>query len=254
MRNNRHLFEEKSPLPGYVFPELISAAGYAVTQFGQEYTDALINLVPEHILSKLGWGEPGTKYDRGTLTTYNNTGLYLAFINSSHAEQRALKMLERMRNKTTLGRNALETFLATMPDMPESVERVMLEKCASALAGRPSQLSPLFCNSMLALRGDQDSLKAIRSAMKNGNKQTRRLAARVLFLNHGTDGISILKEGLFEGGLVNGMICHLGAKAGQDVVQYVRSLSLESPDNTQLQKLNNWCQRPMPTMLGLFAS
>lgn len=255
LRNNRYLFEEKSPLPGYVFPELVSAAGFATTQFGRQYNDVLINLVPEHILSKLGWGEPGAKYDRGTLTYYNNTGLYLAFINSSHAEQRALKMLERMpNNKITRGRNALEAFLATMPDMPISVEHLMLEKCENTLAGNPSQISPLFCNSMLARRGDHNALKAIHSAMKNGNKQTRQLAARVLLLDHGADGISILKKGLFEGDPVrNGMICHLGVKAGQDVVQYVRSLAQASPDNAQLQRLNNWCQRPMPTMLGLFA-
>jgi len=255
LRINRHLFENKSPSPGSVFPEIISAAGFAANRFGQELADIVVKLTPPHILNKLGWGEPGAKYDLGTLTNYNNTGLYLAFAISSNAEQRALDMLNRKPGESRRGRTAIEAFLATMPDMSKTVERVMFEKCDDAFEGKPSLLSSLFCNSMLAKRGDKEALNAIHLTMMIGNKKKQSLAVKELLLNHGTKGISILKEGLLNGDHVwNGMICHLGPKAGQDVVHYVRSVALASPDDKRFQNINKWCQRSMPTMLGMFAN
>lgn len=256
LRTNRHLFEDKSPTPGYVYPELVNAAGYVAARFGREASDAFIEQVPPYMIEKLGWAPPVGRYDQNTLTQFDSTGLYLAFIVSSEAENRALKMLSGKAQRSRLDRTGLEVFLATMPSMPTSVESEMVKKCADALAGEASRLSPLFCNSMLARRGDQGALDAILSDMETGNKKTRQLAARVLLLNHGQQGIETLKKAALNDNdtLAMAMLCHLGKRAGEDVIERVSSLASSSEEGKRLTRINKWCQRPDPTRLGLFAS
>jgi hypothetical protein len=147
LRLNRHLFESKSLAPGYDFPEILSAAGLAVSQFGQEATDVLIREIPSKIFQYIGFSAPNIRYDQATLTTFDNTGLFLMLATSGSASERASQILSEQHGRANLDRTGIEIFLETMPELPELLKKdvvqickhpiykTKVEKCSSLLEG-----------------------------------------------------------------------------------------------------------------------